>query len=74
MVIIFREFNEIGFVEQGMNETYVCFRLAQRLRDFIPVSLVTRLYKIFAKMLAERMKRVLCSSISIIQRAFVTRR
>lgn len=59
-------------------ETYVCLipkrENAVRVKDFGPISLVTSVYKIVAKLLAERMKRVLPNTISSSQGTFVVGR
>lgn len=41
------------------------------MRDYIPISLITSPYKFIDKVLAERLKRVLFSTISDCQVAFV---
>ena len=44
---------------------------AQECKDFCPISLVTRMYKIIAKVLANRLSRVLSKLISASQNAFI---
>lgn len=61
-----------------MNETYVCLiprkENATRVQEYKPVSLVTSLYKIIAKILADKLRQVLHSTISRAQRAFIVGR
>ena len=61
-----------------MNETYICLipkkTNSGKIRDFRPISLVTSLYKIIAKVLSRRLRDVLGDTISESQGAFVSRR
>ena len=71
----FRDFWESGIINKSVNETFICLIPkkinACKAKDFRPISLVTGLYKILAKVLAERIKQVLGKTISIFQGAFV---
>lgn len=48
--------------EKSLNATYVALitkkTWATELRDFRPISLISGIYKVIAKLLAERLKRV----------------
>lgn len=63
LVRVFREFFENVIVNKCTNETYVCLipkkKPANKVGEFRPISLVTSLYKIIAKVLAGRLKKVL---------------
>ncbi|KAL5543390.1 hypothetical protein UlMin_007174 [Ulmus minor] len=61
-----------------MNHTFLCLipkKLdAQKVKDFRPISLVSGLYKILAKLLSNRLREVLEETISLAQGAFVHNR
>lgn len=44
---------------------------AMKLRDYMPISLIGSVYKIIAKVLAERLKRVMGNLVSSQQNAFI---
>lgn len=73
---VFKELFERGILDSTLNETFVCFILkmdrANKVKDFRPISLITSTYKIIAKVLANRLKKVLPSTILEAQGAFVT--
>ncbi|KAL5548946.1 hypothetical protein UlMin_004177 [Ulmus minor] len=58
----------------NMNHTFLCLipkKLdAQKVKDFRPISLVSGLYKILAKLLSNRLREVLEETISLAQGAF----
>ncbi|PNX56231.1 cysteine-rich receptor-like protein kinase, partial [Trifolium pratense] len=62
----------------GINSTFIALipktDSPQRLNDFRPISLVGSLYKILAKVLANRLRQVMGSVISEAQTAFVKNR
>ncbi|GAU23363.1 hypothetical protein TSUD_334100 [Trifolium subterraneum] len=69
------EFHRNGKLTKGINSTFIALiwkvDSPQRLNDFRPISLVGSLYKILAKVLANRLRRVIGSVISESQTAFV---
>ena len=72
---VFREFFDDGVVNAKTNATFICL-IPKKLnsisiRDFRPISLVTSLYKVLAKVLSLRLKRVLSETIDSSQGAFV---
>ena len=64
-----------GVINGNLNETYICLiskKLdARTVADFRPISLTTGLYKIIARVLSERLKKVLPFTIIGQQTAFV---
>jgi hypothetical protein len=69
------EFHRNGKLTKGLNATFIALipmiDSPQRLNDFRPISLVGSLYKILAKVLANRLRLVIGSVISESQTAFV---
>jgi hypothetical protein len=69
------EFHRNGKLTRGLNATFIALipkvDSPQRLNDFRPISLVGSLYKILAKVLANRLRLVIGSVISESQTAFV---
>ncbi|GAU48515.1 hypothetical protein TSUD_244350 [Trifolium subterraneum] len=69
------EFHRNGKLTKGLNSTFIALipkiDSPQRLNDFRPISLVGSLYKILAKVLANRLRLVIGSVISESQTAFV---
>ncbi|KAL5569664.1 hypothetical protein UlMin_026239 [Ulmus minor] len=74
IVKVLEEFYLNGKVCGNMNHTFLCLipkKLdAQKVKDFRPISLVSGLYKILAKLLSNRLKEVLEEIISLAQGAF----
>jgi hypothetical protein len=72
------EFHRNGKHSKGLNSTFIALipkiDSPQRLNDFRPISLVGSLYKILAKVLANRLRLVIGSVISEAQTAFVKSR
>ncbi|XP_057779790.1 uncharacterized protein LOC130998388 [Salvia miltiorrhiza] len=72
---VLKEFHENGKIPKGGNASFIVLipkkEGAGSLDDFRPISLITSLFKIVAKILAERLKRVMGSIISDNQSAFV---
>ncbi|RVW80668.1 Transposon TX1 uncharacterized 149 kDa protein [Vitis vinifera] len=71
----FREFHERGRFVKSLNATFLVLVPkkggAEDLKDFRPISLVGSLYKLLAKVLANRIKKVMGTVISEPQNAFV---
>ena len=71
----FKEFHEQGKFVRSINATFLVLipkrQNVEDLKDLRPISLVGGLYKILAKVLANRIKRVLGKVISPVQSAFV---
>ncbi|RVX12604.1 Transposon TX1 uncharacterized 149 kDa protein [Vitis vinifera] len=71
----FREFHNHGRFVKSLNATFIVLIPkkggAEELRDFRPISLVGGLYKWLAKVLANRLKRVVGKVVSKAQNAFV---
>jgi hypothetical protein len=69
------EFHRNGKLAKGLNSTFIALipkvESPQRLNEFRPISLVGSLYKIVAKLLANRLRLVIGSVISEAQTAFV---
>jgi hypothetical protein len=69
------EFHRNGKLTKGLNSTFIALipkvDSPQRLNEFRPISLVGSLYKILAKVLANRLRMVIGSVISESQTAFV---
>jgi hypothetical protein len=69
------EFHRNGKLTKGINSTFIALipkvDSPQRLTDFRPISLVGSLYKILAKVLANRLRMVIGSMISESQTTFV---
>ncbi|CAJ2646720.1 unnamed protein product [Trifolium pratense] len=72
------DFHRNGRLTKGINSTFIALipktDSPQRLNDFRPISLVGSLYKILAKVLANRLRQVMGSVISEAQTAFVKNR
>jgi hypothetical protein len=72
---VFAEFHARGKFVKSINSTFISLipkiHGAKEIKDFRPISLVGGIYKIIAKVLANRMKRVMNRIISKPQNAFV---
>jgi len=72
------EFHRNGKLAKGINAMFIALipkvDNPQRLHDFRPISLVGSLYKILAKVLANRLRVVLSSVVSETQSTFVKNR
>ena len=68
-------FHEVGTFTKSLNATFLTLipkkTAAMEVKDFRPISLVGRVYKLFAKLLASRLKLVLHKIISPSRNAFV---
>ncbi|KAJ0682333.1 putative RNA-directed DNA polymerase [Helianthus annuus] len=74
-VEVLKEFHSSGFISGGCNSSFVALipkcKDPQDLSNFRPISLVASTYKIIAKVLASRIKRVIGEISSSEQSAFV---
>uniref|UniRef100_A0A2N9GDX6 Reverse transcriptase domain-containing protein n=1 Tax=Fagus sylvatica TaxID=28930 RepID=A0A2N9GDX6_FAGSY len=74
LLAVFSEFHEFGSFQRSLNATFLTFipkkANAVEIRDFRPISLVSSVYKILAKVLANRLNGVLDTIISPSQNAF----
>jgi hypothetical protein len=72
---VFADFHSHGKFVKSINSTFISlipkFHGAKEIKDFRPISLVGGVYKIIAKVLANRMRRVMDKIISKPQNAFV---
>ena len=72
---MFKEFHEHNSFVKSLNNTFLVLipkkSGAKNLGDFRPISLVGGLYKLLAKVLANRLKKVIGKVVSIAQNAFV---
>jgi hypothetical protein len=75
LLAVFAEFYAIGSFERSLNATFLTLILkkanAVEVRDFRPISLLGSVYKIVAKVLANRLSMVLGQLVSSPQNAFV---
>ena len=73
-----KEFHEHGRFVRSLNSTFLVLvpkkAGAEDLRDFRPISLARGLYKLLAKVLANRLKKVVGKVVSLAQNAFVEER
>lgn len=72
---VFQDFFQNGVINNRTNETYICLipmkLRANKVSEFRPISLISSLYKLIAKVLVERLKKVLPHIISDAQTTFV---
>jgi hypothetical protein len=72
---VFSEFHEQGKFVKCINSTFIALipkrHGAKEIKDFRPISLVSGIYKIISKVLANRMRRVMDRVISKPQNAFI---
>ena len=75
VLAVFEEFYQHSKFEKSLNATFIALipkkNGASNIRDFRPISLVGSVYKILAKVLANRLKDVLDQLISESQNSFV---
>ena len=78
LLAVFHHFFAIGQFEKSLNATFITLipkkHAACEIRDFRPISLVGGVYKIIAKVLANRLRVVMGDIISASQNAFVRNR
>ena len=72
---LFKDFHERGRFGKGLNSTFLVLipkiRGAEDLKDFRPISLIGSIYKLIAKVLANRLKKVMNGLVNLAQNAFV---
>ena len=72
---LFKDFHERGRFGKGLNSTFLVLipkrKGAEDLKDFRPINLVGSLYKLIAKVLANRLKKVMNGLVNPAQNAFV---
>ncbi|KAK3221844.1 hypothetical protein Dsin_008869 [Dipteronia sinensis] len=72
------EFHNDGYIVRELNKSFIAlipkYSNQESMRDFRPISLVGSMYKVLAKVLANRLKRVMNLVISDSQIAFVYHR
>ena len=72
---LFKDFHERGRFGKDLNSTFLVLipkiRGAEDLKDFRPISLVGSIYKLIAKVLANRLKKVMNGLVNPAQNAFV---
>ena len=75
VLAVFEEFYPHSMFEKSLNATFIALipkkNGASNIRDFRPISLVGSVYKILAKVLANRLKEVLDQLVSESQNSFV---
>ncbi|RVW35851.1 Transposon TX1 uncharacterized 149 kDa protein [Vitis vinifera] len=71
LVRVFAEFHRSGIINQSTNASFIVLipkkSLPKRISDFRPISLITSLYKIIAKVLSGRLRGVLHETIHYTQ-------
>ena len=74
----FDEFFRLSTFQRSLNSTFLILitkkRGAEELKDFRPISLVGSLYKLLAKVLANRLKQAVGKVVSEYQHAFIQNR
>ena len=72
---VFHQFHEHGTFEKSINATFIALIPkkpgAMEMKDFRPISLISGVYKIVAKVLANRLKVIVGKVVSAPQNAFV---
>ncbi|KAJ9688894.1 hypothetical protein PVL29_014511 [Vitis rotundifolia] len=75
LVRVFAEFHRSGIINQSTNASFIVLlpkkSLTKKISDFRPISVITSLYKIIAKVLSGRLRGVLHETIHSTQGAFV---
>ena len=70
---MFEEFHSNGIINQSINATFIVIvpkkSQSTKISYFKPISLVTSLYKIIAKVLSGRLRRVLNETIFFVSRS-----
>ncbi|KAJ9687808.1 hypothetical protein PVL29_013851 [Vitis rotundifolia] len=74
LVRVFDEFHRSGIINQSTNASFIVLlpkkSMAKKISDYRPISLITSLYKIIAKVLAGRLRGILHETIHSTQGAF----
>ncbi|XP_022028823.1 uncharacterized protein LOC110929940 [Helianthus annuus] len=72
---VLNDFYERAFIERGCNASFIALipkvKNPQSVEEFRPISLIGVIYKIIAKILAFRLKKVIPSLVNPVQTAFV---
>ena len=75
---MFKDFHEKARFVRSLNSTFIVLVPkkggAEDIKDFRPISLVNSLYYLIAKVLANRLKRVMSKLVNTVQNAFVAGR
>ncbi|RVW34855.1 Transposon TX1 uncharacterized 149 kDa protein [Vitis vinifera] len=75
LVRVFAEFHRSGIINQSTNASFIVLlpkkSLTKKISDFRPISLITSLYKIIAKVLSGRLRGILHETIHSTQGTFV---
>ena len=75
LVRVFAEFHRSGVINQSTNASFIVLlpkkSTTKKISDLRPISLITSFYKIIAKVLSGRLRRVLHETIHSTQGAFV---
>ncbi|RVW83275.1 Transposon TX1 uncharacterized 149 kDa protein [Vitis vinifera] len=75
LVRVFAEFHRSGVINQSTNASFIVLlpkkSTTKKISDFRPISLITSLYKIIAKVLSRRLRGVLHETIHSTQGSFV---
>ena len=75
LVRVFIEFHRSGIINQRTNAMFIALlpknSLTKKISDFRPISLITCLYEIIAKVLSEQLRSVLHETIHSTHGAFV---
>ena len=78
LVRVFAKFHRSGIINQSTNASFIVLlpkkSLKKKISDFRPISLITSLYKIIAKVLSRRLRGVPHETIHSTQDAFVQER
>ena len=71
LVRVFAEFHRSGIINQSTNASFIVLlpkkSMSKKISDYRPISLITSLYKIIAKVLAERLRGVLHETIHLLK-------
>ena len=74
---LFRDFHEHGSFVRSLNSTFMVLipkRGVEDLKDFKPISLTRSIYKLIAKVLPDRLKKVMNKLVNSAHNAFVKER
>ena len=78
VLLMFKDFHEKARFVPSLNSTFIVLVPkkggVEDIKDFRPINLVNSLYKLIAKVLANRLKRVMSKLVNIAQNAFVAGR
>ena len=78
VMFLFKEFQDKADLVRSLNTTFIVLvpkkAYAEAIRDFRLISLVSNIYKLIAKVLANRLKKVMAMLVNVAQNAFVAGR